>query len=122
MSPANTHDVKEALPTVEAIPAIQGPKGRPRKRPDALGADKAYDSQDFRSDLRQINIEPKIEKRRKKNHNLGKNRWVIERSFSWLNRFRRLKIRYERRSDIHEAFVYLGCALICANVSLRWFC
>ena len=122
MSPANQHDIKEALATVEAIPAIQGPKGRPRKRPETLGADKAYDSQDFRRDLREINIEPKIEKRRMKNHNLGKNRWVIERSFSWLNRFRRLKIRYERRSDIHEAFVYLGCALICANVSLRWFC
>lgn len=122
LSPANTHDVKEALATVEAIPSIQGPKGRPRKRPDALGADKAYDSQDFRDDLREKKIEPKIEKRRRKNHNLGKNRWVIERSFSWLNRFRRLKIRYERRSDIHEAFLYLGCALICANVSLRWFC
>ena len=122
LSPANTHDVKEALPTVEAIPSIQEPRGRPRKRPDSLGGDKAYDSEDFRNDLREKNIEPKIEKRRKKNSNLGKNRWVIERTFSWLNRYRRLKIRYERRSDIHEAFLYLGCALICANVSLRWFC
>ena len=122
LSPASTHDVKEALATVEAIPAIQGPKGRPRKRPDALRGDKAYDSEDFRGKLRDKNIEPEIEKRRRKNSNLGKNRWVIERTFSWLNCFRRLKIRYERRSDIHEAFLHLGCALICANVSLRWFC
>ena len=122
LSPANTHDVKEALATVESIPPIQGPKGRPRKRPDTLRADKAYDSEDFRSELRGKKIEPEVEKRRRKNSNLGKNRWVIERTFSWLNRFRRLKIRYERRSDIHEAFLYLGCALICANVSLYWFC
>ncbi len=40
-------------------------------------------------------------------------RWVVERTHSWLNRFRRLTIRYERRLDIHEAFLELGCALIC---------
>jgi transposase len=37
---------------------------------------------------------------------------VVERTLSWLNRFRRLKIRYERRADIHLAFLQLGCALI----------
>jgi len=37
----------------------------------------------------------------------------IERTLSWLNRFRRLKVRYERREDIHQAFLDLGCALIC---------
>jgi hypothetical protein len=38
---------------------------------------------------------------------------VVERTLSWLNRFRRLKVRYERRADIHQAFLSLGCALIC---------
>jgi transposase len=38
---------------------------------------------------------------------------VVERTLSWLNRFRRLKVRYERRADIHQAFLLLGCALIC---------
>ena len=38
-----------------------------------------------------------------------------------LNRFRRLAIRYERRADVHEAFVTLGCALICFN-QIRSFC
>jgi len=38
--------------------------------------------------------------------------WVVERRLSWLNRFRRLKIRYEHRPDIHLAFLQLGCALI----------
>jgi hypothetical protein len=40
---------------------------------------------------------------------------VVERTLSWLNRFRRLKVRYERRADIHQAFLSLGCALICAR-------
>jgi len=122
LSAANVHDIKEALATVEAIPPIQGPKGRPRKRPDSLGGDKAYDSEDFRNDLRDKGIDPHIEKRRQENGNLGKNRWVIERTFSWLNRYRRLRIRYERRDDIHQAFLYLGCALICANINSTWFC
>jgi transposase len=44
---------------------------------------------------------------------LGRYRWVVERTQSWLSRDRRLKVRYERREDIHQAFLDLGCALIC---------
>jgi Transposase DDE domain len=44
---------------------------------------------------------------------LGRYRWAVERTLSWINRFRRLKVRYERRDDIHQAFLDLGCALIC---------
>lgn len=40
---------------------------------------------------------------------------MVERTHSWLNRYRRLKVRYERRQDIHQAFLSLGCALICLN-------
>ena len=43
---------------------------------------------------------------------LGRSRCVVERTLSWLNRFQRLKIRYEHRADIHLAFLQLGCALI----------
>jgi transposase len=42
---------------------------------------------------------------------------VVERTFAWLNQFRRL--RYERRADIHEAFLALACALLCWNVLQR---
>jgi transposase len=44
---------------------------------------------------------------------LGRHRWVVVGTLSWLNRYRRLKVRYERRYDIHQAFLDLGCALIC---------
>jgi transposase len=38
---------------------------------------------------------------------------VVERTFAWLHQFRRLPIRWERRPDLHEAFLSLACALIC---------
>jgi transposase len=44
---------------------------------------------------------------------LGVFRWVVERTLSWLHQNRRLRVRYERRPEIHEAFYSLGCSLIC---------
>jgi transposase len=48
---------------------------------------------------------------------------VVERTLAWLNRFRRLAIRYERRADIYEAFLPLGCILVCWNfIQSKGFC
>jgi transposase len=44
---------------------------------------------------------------------LGRWRWVGERTFAWLHNVRRLRLRRERHADIHDAFLTLGCALIC---------
>ncbi len=44
---------------------------------------------------------------------LGELRWVVERTFAWLHQFRRLRIRWERRPELHLAFLNLACALIC---------
>ncbi|MFE9360733.1 transposase, partial [Streptomyces olivaceoviridis] len=44
---------------------------------------------------------------------LGKVRWVVERTFAWLHQFKRLRIRYERRADIHQSLLELACSLIC---------
>lgn len=52
---------------------------------------------------------------------IGITRWVVERTLSWLNRYRQLKVRCERRADVHQAFLDLGCALICWNYIQR-FC
>ena len=41
--------------------------------------------------------------------------FLVERTLSWLNRYRRLKVRYERRADVHQGVLELGCALICWN-------
>lgn len=44
---------------------------------------------------------------------LGKKRWVVERSFSWLHQFKRLRTRYEVRADLHLGLMHLACAIIC---------
>jgi transposase len=44
---------------------------------------------------------------------LGRHRWVVERTLAWLARYRRLAVRYERRDDIHQAFLTLACCLVC---------
>ncbi|NGM24419.1 transposase, partial [Roseomonas stagni] len=52
---------------------------------------------------------------------LGRHRWVVERTLAWMARFRRLVVRYERREDIHLAFVTLAAALVCLN-QINRFC
>jgi IS5 family transposase len=97
------------------------PKGaRPRSVPVKPHADKGYDYPRCRRALRARGILRRIARRGvESSERLRGYRWVVERTLSWLNRFRRLKVRYERRADIHEAFLTLGCALICWNAVQR---
>ncbi len=77
-------------------------------------ADRAYDAEVIRRGLRARHILPLLAARRTTHGSgLGQFRWVVERTFAWLNQFRRLRVRYDKRADIHEAFLSLGCALIC---------
>ncbi len=117
LSAANAHDSTQLLPLVDAIPPIIGPRGkpgRPRKRPAKLHADKAYDSSTLRRALRARRIAPRIARRGiDSSERLGRHRWVVERSLSWLLGCRRLGLRYERRADLLRGLLHLACALIC---------
>lgn len=114
---ANVHDSEMAIPLVDAIEPIKRPHGRPRKRPDNLLADRAYDAEEkIRMPLRKRGIQPLIAQRNTEHGSgLGKWRYVIEAAISWLFNQRRLRVRYEKRDDIHEAFLIIGCLLICWN-------
>ena len=101
----------ELVPLVDQIPPIAGKPGRPRRRPDCVQGDRAYDSQPHRRELRRRGAEH--------GSGLGTTRWVVERSLSWLHQFRRLRIRWERRADIHQAFLSLACILICCDFAVR---
>jgi len=119
---ANRNDtiVFEAL--LDAIPAIKTPAGRRRKRPDKGHADKAYDIPRCRTALTSRHIKVRIARKGiESSERLGRHRWVVERPLAWLNRYRRLTIRYERRVDIHDAFLTLGCCLICFNALTNRF-
>ncbi len=114
LSPANLHDSMGLVPTLDAIPPVRGRRGRPRRRPGKLHADKGYDYARCRRDCRARGIKPRIARRGiDSSQRLGRHRWVIERTLAWFARFRRLTVRYERRADIHQAFLTLGCSLIC---------
>ena len=120
---ANRHDVTQLLPLVNDVPAIKGKPGAPRYRFDELYADRAYDSEPDRQALREVDTEPHIPKRNTDHGSgLGTIRWAVERTISWLHQFRRLRIRYERRLDIHEAFLSIGCILICHRMLQASLC
>jgi transposase len=111
---ANRHDSTVFAEVLDAIPPIKRPSGQRRKRPAKLHADKAYDIPRCRQALTRRHIKVRIARKGiDSSHRLGRHRWVIARTLAWLNRFRRLTVRDERRADIHQAFLTLGCALIC---------
>ena len=114
LTKANRHDVTQLLPLVRAIPPIQGKRGAPKRKPKLVQADRAYDSDPHRAALLALGIQSQIARRRTPHGSgLGKTRWVVERTIAWLHWFRRLRIRYERLASIHEAFLKIGCSLIC---------
>jgi transposase len=108
------NDVTQLMPLLAAIPPVRGRRGRPRQRPDRVYADRGYDHDKYRWQVRQKGITPVIA-RRGTGHGsgLGVHRWVVEQSIALLHWFRRLRIRWEIRDDIHEAFLSLACAIIC---------
>ena len=86
---ANRHDVTQLLPLVDGVPPVRGKRGRPRRRPQRLYADRAYDSREHRQGLRTRHITPLIAKRGT-GHGSGLGVY-------------RYSAPYERRDDIHES-------------------
>jgi transposase len=110
----NRNDVTQLLPLIGAIPPVRGLRGRPRQRPRHLYADRGYDHETYRDQVRALQITPHIARRGTEHGSgLGVHRWVVEGAIALLHWFRRLRIRWEIRDDIHHAFVTLGCAIIC---------
>lgn len=110
----NRHDVTQLLTLLDAIPPVRGKRGRPRRRPDSLYADRAYDYDTYRDQVRAKGITPYFARRATAHGSgLGVHRWVVEQTIALLHWFRRLRIRWEIRDDIHEAFMSLACAIIC---------
>jgi transposase len=118
---ANVHDSRMLAPLLDAIvPVRTGRRGRPRCRPAKLHADKGYDYRRCRDACVARGIRHRIARKgiESKQH-LGRHRWVVERTFAWLARYRRLTVRYERRVAMHRAFLHLAAALICFNYVRR---
>lgn len=117
---ASPAEVKLLKTTMEKI-SVGGKRGRPRKKPDRLVMDRAYDSNPLRKELDSAGIEPIVPARKnnkKATHQDGRkmrrysHRWIIERTNAWLHNFRRLSTRFERSAVTYEGLVQLACAMI----------
>lgn len=114
LTAANVHDSKILEPLLDALAPVRQKRGRPRRWPDKLHADKGYDYARCRAAIRRRGIIARIARRGiESSQKLGRHRWVVERSIAWLNRFRRLIIRYERHAETYSAFLTIAAAIIC---------
>ena len=108
LTAANRNDVAQTIPLADAIPPVRGKPGPPRQRPKSYYADRAYDSEQVRAELRARDITPKIAQRKQAHGSgLGVYRYVAEQVQAWLHGFKQLRIRYEHIAFMHEAFLSL---------------
>ncbi|WP_373676426.1 IS5 family transposase [Streptomyces sp. st170] len=120
ISGANVHDSQALVPLMRGIPPIRSRFGPRRRRPAKLHADKGYDFDHLRGWLRRRQIVPRIARRGiEPSDRLGRHRWVVERTMSWLNGCRRLHRRYERKAEHFLAFVGIASTLICFRRLIR---
>jgi len=113
---ANRHDMKLFRATLEAIP-VKRPVPTP-ERPQGLCLDKGYDFDEVRQTLQEFGFTAHIRSRGeearaiKREAGFKARRWVVERTHSWMNRFRRILIRWDKSANNYIAFLHFACALI----------
>ena len=113
---ANRHDMKLVRETLESIVA-ERPEPT-EDEPQGMCLDKGYDFQEVRDILIEFGFTAHIRSRGEEAQELAKEagkrarRWVVERTHSWMNRFRRILVRWEKKSQNYIAFLHFACALI----------
>ncbi|MFE3373920.1 IS5 family transposase [Streptomyces sp. NPDC059173] len=113
ISGANLHDSQALIPLVKGIPPIRSRRGRRRRKPGKLHADKGYDYAHLRRWLRARGITHRIARKGvEPSQHLGHHRWTVERTMASLAGRRRLHRRYERKADHFLAFTSIACTLI----------
>lgn len=118
-TPANVPDQRQLPALLEARPAVQGPRGRPRRNPDAVIGDRAYGTKDMIALVESQGIDSLLAERADNTHGsgLGVLRYVIERTLACFSHFRRLRLCYERWGKHFQAFHELAAAmLVCSRI------
>jgi putative transposase len=116
MAGAKRHDMKLLAPTLYSI-VIERPEPT-AEQPQGLCLDKGYDYEEVRATLAVFGFTAHIHARGeeaqaiKRRAGFTAHRWVVERTHSWMNRFRRILIRWDKKADNYLAFLHFACALI----------
>lgn len=113
---ANRNDMKLVRMTIDSIP-VDRPKPT-REQPQGMCMDKGYDYEEVRETVREFGFTAHIRSRGEEAQALKREagfkarRWVVERAHSWMNRFRRVLIRWDKSAANYLAFLHFACALI----------
>ncbi len=113
---ANRHDMKLLEATIESI-VVERPEPT-QEQPQGMCLDKGYDFEEVRDTLVEFGFTAHIRSRGEEAQALKveagekARRWVVERSHSWLNRFRRILVRWDKKPQNYIAFLHFACALI----------
>jgi putative transposase len=116
ISGANTHDMKLAKPTLENM-MMERPKPT-KKDPQNMCLDKGFDFPEIDELVSEWGYTGHIarkgvdQSKRKRIPGYRARRWVVERTTSWMNRFRRLLIRWEKKEENYSAMLHFACAWI----------
>jgi len=118
---ANRHDMKLVRATIESI-VVERPAPTDEK-PQGMCLDKGYDYQEVRDILAEFGFTAHIRARGEEakaikcEAGFRARRWVVERTHSWMNRFRRILVRWEKKPENYIAFLHFACALIAFRAS-----
>lgn len=120
IGPANRNDHKMTRETLESRP-VRPPRGTSQH----MCLDKGYDYDETREVLAAFRFVAHIRSRGEEKVEMERNRkrrprrWPVERTHSWMNRFRRLLIRWEKRLENYVAMAHLACGWITLRAALR---
>ena len=113
---ANRHDMKLVRPTLDSV-VIARPEPT-LEQPQGMCLDKGYDFDEVRRTLEEFGFTAHIRSRGeeakaiKREAGFRARRWVVERTHGWLNRFRRILVRWDKSPENYIAFLHFACALI----------
>ena len=105
-TPANVNDDRQLPALLDARPAVQGPRGRPRRKPGSIVGDRAYGTAAMIALVLSLHIFSFLAPRNEPTHGsgLGALRYVVERTLACFSHFRRIRMCYERKGEHFQAF------------------
>ena len=121
-TPANVPDQRQLPALLDARPAVQGPRGRPRRNPGAIIGDRAYGTTETIAYIESLGIQSLLAPRADGTHGsgLGVLRYVVERTLACFSHFRRLRLCYDRWGTHFQAFHELAASLlVCSRLKSR---